>query len=176
MDSANGNVQFDIFLWATKRLGKRLLMRGDPKLADGVPWSEVVDSTNNRRRTPKPAGVREWRVHPWHWRNELWARITQKPDKPAWWRPGDAPDYYLNSLTSEEQVIEKRRVSGGSFRDVVVWKPRLIQSTAGRDTFRTDNHWWDSEADILAVCSILGWDRTAPLTPRKYGVIGTIGD
>ncbi len=166
MDSANGNALFYIYLWASKKTSKRILLRGDGHLADGIPWQEVVDNPKTRRRTPKPSGVREYRIHPHYWRNKLWDRMRAVgEDKEAlirWWLPSDAPKKYLNSMTSEEQVTENRRVTGAGHRQVLVWRPRVISSTADKDTYRDDNHWWDAEASIAAAANILGWDRPVP--------------
>ncbi len=166
-DSGNGNYLFFAYLWAAKKSSRRILLRGDGHMPDGLPWQEVVDKPMTRRRTPKPAGVREYRMHPHFWRNKLWDRMRGVGEDPTklirWWLPSDAPQWYLNSMTSEEQVTETRRVAGGGFREVLVWRPRVISSTADRDTYRDDNHWWDAEASIAAAANILGWDRPLPV-------------
>lgn len=173
-DSANGNYRFDGYLWASKKPGQRILLRGDPRLALGVPWQEVVDDFKSRRKTPKPSGVREYRVAPHHWRDILWDQIRGvekiSPTKDGeeertivlatmkWYLPADVSDRYKASLTSEEQVIEKRRIEG-IWRDMVVWRPRAITTTADKQTFRDDNHQWDAEAQLAAGINILGWDK-----------------
>lgn len=171
-DSANGNARFDAYLWAAKKSSVRLLLRGDAGLAPGIPWLEVVDNPKTRRRTPKPSGVKEYRIAAHYWRDELWDQMRgiERPvttesdaapevaDRPRWYLPADVSDRYKNSLTSEEQVVEKRMIER-VWRDAVVWRPRVITTTADKQTYRDDNHWWDSEADILAMANILGWDK-----------------
>lgn len=156
-DSANGNFLFDAYLWAAGDTSRRRLLRGDPRLPDGVPWLEVVDDPKKRRKTPKPSGVREWRISPHYWRDQFWDRL-RGTSAPRVWMPSDAPDYYKASLTSEERVMETRRIAGG-FRQVCVWRPRVITSTADRTTYRDDNHWWDCEASLAALINILGHDK-----------------
>ncbi len=156
-DSGNGNYLFDAYLWASRKPSLRILLRGDPRLADGVPYQEVVDNPTTRRRTPKPSGVREYRIAPHWWRDQLWNQVRgMEPVK--WYLPSDASARYKASLTSEEQVVERRRVAGG-WKDVVVWRPRVVTSTADRHTVREDNHWWDAETSVLAATKILGWDE-----------------
>jgi hypothetical protein len=175
-DSANGNYRFDAYRWAAGDPAKRILVRGDGTLAIGIPWKEVVESFKERRKTPKPAGVREYRIAPHYWRDILWDQIrgVQRPPPAAdgedadevlpaaptmrWWLPSDVSNRYKASLTSEEQVIEKRRIDGMT-REMVVWRPRVITTTADKQTYRDDNHWWDAEACITAVINIKGWDR-----------------
>jgi len=171
MDCGNGNYLFEAYLWASKRPADRVLVRGDPRAKDGIPWAEVVDKPGTKRRTPKPPNVREWKVHPHYWRTELWDAIRALPSssvdrpRPRWWLADGTPDFYLNSLTSEEQVVERRRVPGG-WAQQVVWRPRVINSTGDSISERTDNHWWDNEANALALAHILGWckDRPKPST------------
>jgi hypothetical protein len=164
MDSANGNARFDIYLWAAANPVRRLLVRGDARLAPGIPWQEVVDDPRTRRRTPKPPGVREYRISAHHWRTILWDRITRKR-APAWWLPNDVPEFYLRSLTSEEQIVERRRITGHGWVDVVVWRPRLVPGTSDRQSERTDNHWWDCEANLCALTSILRLDVLPTAAP-----------
>lgn len=174
-DSANGKVSFEQYLWAAGAPARRILLRGDPSLDDGIPWKEVVDAPGTRRRTPKPAGVREWRVHPHHWRTILWERITRRR-QPGWWMPEDAPPFYQRSLTSEEQVIEPRQRPGRGRVEVVVWKPRVISSTNDSVNERKDNHWWDAEAGICAAASILRLDQVAVRTrPAALGTGAAAG-
>lgn len=157
MDSANGNARWDIYLWAARNPARHLLVRGDARLADGIPWREVIDAPGERRRSPKPAGVREWRIAAHHWRTHVWERLSRTAG-PGWWLPSDCPEFHLRSLTSEEQVLERRRIPDRGWADVVVWRPRVIQQ-GDRQTERRDNHWWDCEANIAALASILRLDQ-----------------
>lgn len=164
-DSANGNAKFQMWMWAAANRAKRMLVRGDPKLAEGLPWELVPEQSLTRKaKNPKPAGVREYRIAPHLWRDRLWARMTRAPGSPGWWIPSDVPDWYLASLTSENQIMARVRTAGG-FKQVPVWAPRILTSSGNVVTFRTDNHWWDSEADSLAVADIMGWLKPPPPPP-----------
>lgn len=165
MDCANGNALFDVYSWASLRPQHRLVVRGDARLPDGVPWKEAVDSPGARRRILKPSGVREYRIAAHYWRTQIWDR-RRRIIKPGWWLPSNAEHYYLQSLTSEEQVVERRRITGKGWEDVVVWRPRLLPGESGGE--RRDNHWWDCEADLAAIASILRLDQvpSAPTQPR----------
>ena len=171
MDCGNGNFLYDAYLWAALEPLRRILVRGDPRAQDGVPWVEVIDRPGTRRKISKPANVREWKVHPHFWRHELWDRIRVKPAaggviRPRWWQPDDAPTFYRNSLTSEEVVEEKRRIPGG-YVTAFVWRPRVIASAADHVSVRKDNHWWDNEANALALSHIFGW-HIAPPKPQTH--------
>ena len=161
-DSANGNLKFEHYLWAAADPQTRLLTYGDPRLADGIPWSEVIDKPDSRRRTSKPAGVREYRVAPHHWRTATWDRLRRLRDGlPPIRIPGDFPDFALRSFTSEEQIIERRRVAGG-WRDCLIWRPRLIQETNDTTSQRTDTHWWDGLVNLVVADDLLR-KRIAPI-------------
>jgi hypothetical protein len=175
-DSGNGNSKWDMYVWASKAPQKRILIFGNPRLKDGIPWQEVTDSPGNRRRTPKPAQVREWGMAPHFWRTRLWQRIQGDPDLPRWWLPADPPPEYLKSMTSEEQILERRRVAGLGWVDQLIWRPRLLADVGDMQTFRTDTHWWDCEAHHCALSSILQLDQPIkPAAPVRYGVVGRFG-
>lgn len=172
-DSGNGNYLFDAYRWAAAKTNLRMLLRGDPRLADGVPHVEVVDDPAKRRKTPKPTGVKEYRIHPHIWRNELWDSIRGITSPTAitsgmrWYLPNNASDRYKASLTSEEQTTVRRRMVNaiGGYREVTIWQPRVTKATSSRVTYRTDNHWWDAEASIQAAISILKWNVKPVVVP-----------
>jgi phage terminase large subunit GpA-like protein len=167
IDIANGHFQFDGYLWAAIDPHRRCVFRGQGRLPSGTPWREEVEMPR-RRRTPRPAGVREFSIAPHFWRDRLWDRMRRRHGEPRWHLPADAPAFYLKSLTAEEQVVERRRIPGEGFRDVVVWQPRLVADTSDRQTFRTDNHWWDLEAaacalaDAYGLCAPIAAETQAP--------------
>lgn len=171
MDSANGNVKWHVYMWASNRSDRRILLLGDTKLPDGTPWAEVVDRADHRRKTAKPANVREYRIAAHHWRDILWDRIRGRSGAP-WHLPRDVEDFYLRSLTSEEQVLQKRRVAGGGFRELLVWTPRVLRTTGDHQTFRNDNHWWDQEASHLALCDIMRWNDPEARSLSDLPVVG----
>jgi hypothetical protein len=156
MDSANGNAKADIYLWAADDPRRRLLIYGDSRLPPGILWEEIIDTGSKRRRTQKPANVLEYRIHPHRWRDELWESIQAKPQSRLdWYLPNDPDPQYLRSLTSEEQATELRKTRNG-IAEEVVWRPRKTQESDDKVTYRTDNHWWDAEASLIALCDILG--------------------
>ena len=171
-DSGNGNLKWHHYAWAAGDPTRRVLAYGQPRLPPGIPWREEVDQPHVRRRTPKPAGVREWSVAPHHWRTETWRRLIGKRPDRRLWLPADAPSFFLESLTSEEQVEETRRVSGGHAQ-LIVWRPRVINTTSEKTTFREDTHWWDGLNGCVEFDDILRHlEQPADVS---YGVVGTIG-
>lgn len=171
MDIANGHFTFDGYLWASQATNRRICFRGDSRLADGIPWQEVIDEPR-RRKTPRPAGVREFKIAPHHWRTRLWDRMRRRPGEPRWILPSNPDPVYLRSLTSEEQIVERLRVAGIGWQDVIVWRPRLVQSTNDESSFRKDNHWFVIEVAITAAINFLGFERK--LVPVARPGRGTI--
>lgn len=187
MDRANGNAHIQVMLWCAQETGRRMLLRGEGRLAEGLPWMLIEHKPNERRRTPIPPGVKHYNMAPHLWRDRLWDLVINK-QKPTpqeklaeiirdhgidvapflprtWWLPGNCPDWYANSLTSEEPTLQRRRVPGGGYRDVYVWAKRLVKGSNGVVTERTDNHWWDCEAMALCAADILGWLKAPPPAP-----------
>lgn len=162
MDIANGHFTFDGYLWASLATHRRICFRGDSRMPGGTPWMEVVDEPK-RRKTPRPAGVREFKIAPHHWRTRLWDRMRRRAGEPRWALPSNPEAFYLRSLTSEEQVVERIRVAGSGWQDAIVWRPRLVQSTNAESSFRTDNHWFVIEVAIAAAINFLNLDKK--LTP-----------
>jgi phage terminase large subunit GpA-like protein len=179
MDRANGNAHIQVMLWCAQETSRRILLRGESKLAEGLPWKQIEHKPNERRRTPIPAGVKHYNMAPHLWRDRLWDLVINK-QKPApstdgdsaaaglaftrrtWWLPGNCPDWYANSLTSEEPKLV--RVRG---RDAYVWAKRLVKALNGTVTERQDNHWWDCEAMALCAADIFGWSKPPPPAPPK---------
>jgi hypothetical protein len=160
IDGANPNFRQDAYLWAADDPHRRLVVRGDSRLQPGETWAEVTASRTHHRRISRPDTVREWRIHPHYWRSELHERIMGRSPI-GWHLPDDAPDYYRRSLTSEEPTLKTRRIVGGGHEEVIVWEPRITTKTNERINRRTDNHWWDGEANLLALANILGIDAAA---------------
>jgi len=164
MDSANGNAQADIYLWAAGNSGRRMLLRGDARTPDL--WQRLDDgpTPTRRKRTPRPAGVSEYRVHPHRWRDRLWEAVQASAHRDVdWFLPTNPSQRYLRSLTSEEQATELRRLPGVGIVEEIVWRPRQMHGAHGDITHRQDNHLWDCEAMMLAACDILG--ITDPIEP-----------
>ena len=158
------------YLWASGD-SRRVCFRGDARMAEGTPWVEVIEQPK-RRRTPRPAGVREFKIAPHYWRTKVWDRLRRRPSEPRWFLPSDPTPEYLKSLTSEEQVVERQRVPGKGWQDVIVWRPRVVQSTSAEQSFRRDNHWWIAEVACAALAHAMGMelpvDTPEPETPESY--------
>ena len=164
MDIANPNYRERGYRWAADDPRRRLVVRGDVRLAPGETW-RVVDGGDARKtaKTNRPSDVHEWRIHPHHWRSELEARITGSAGIP-WHLPSreTLPDFYLRSLNAEDQTVETRRVVGGAYEEVVVWRQRVTSQTDDSTTVRKDEHWADGEKMQLAIVDILGLAKDAP--------------
>jgi len=175
IDIANGHFTFDGYLWAAGDTARRICYRGDARMAEGVPWTEVLEQPK-RRRTPRPAGVREFKIAPHYWRTKVWDRLRRRAGEPRWFMPSDALDTYLRSLTSEEQVVERQRVAGKGWQDLIVWRPRTIQSTTAEQSFRKDNHWWIAEVACAALAHALGMELPpdAPTAPTAEDYVANL--
>ena len=177
-DSANGNAQADLYLWAAGATSRRMLIRGDQRTPDM--WEQMSDNGRRKRRNPQPAGVLEYRMHPHRWRDRLWDAIQANEQRDIdWYLPTDPPEKYLASLTSEEQTTELRNVPGIGKVEQVVWVPRREVNDFGDIAYRTDNHWWDCEAMIMAVIDICDLNKPAlpdPVAPADDGGGDWVGD
>lgn len=162
MDSANPNARQDVYLWASERPDLRVCLRGDDRMRVGETWREVPPPRPGERKTSRPADVREWLIHPHFWRSQLHACVLHEAPAPAWFMPSDTPARYQRSLTSEVRAVELRRVTGGGYEEVIVWKPREIRRGDGRVSVRKDQHWADCEKMFLALCEIRGWRSERP--------------
>jgi hypothetical protein len=174
-DSGNGNLKPQHYLWAAAQPTRRILFYGQPKLAPGIMWREVIDGEKSRKRISKPSGVREWEVAPHLWRTEVWNRLTGKVPGKRILLPANVPKFFAESLTSEEPVEEMRRIPGVGFRPMIVWKARVISSTADKETYREDQHWWDGVVGCCQADDILR-RLESPTADVQYGVVATVGD
>jgi hypothetical protein len=171
-DSGNGNLKWKHYMWAAAQPSRRVLAYGQPRLPPGIPWREEVDGAAMRKRQPKPSTVREWAVAPHHWRTETWDRLTGKTPARRIFLPSDAKPFFLESLTSEERIEATIRVKGG-FANVMIWKPRVINTTAEKSTMREDTHWWDGLVGCVEFDDVLRHLQTP--ADVQYGVIGQTG-
>lgn len=156
-DVANPNYRPAGYLWASENPRQRLCLRGDSRLLPGETWREVPPPDPSRpTRTSRPANVHEWRIHPHYWRTELEERLHGRGPAP-WHLPArdTLPDFYLKSLNAEEQALETRRVVGGGYEEMVVWRPRVTSQTDNSISTRKDEHWADCEKMQLAIVDIL---------------------
>jgi phage terminase large subunit GpA-like protein len=169
MDSANGPMQKFIRQWCAKQPQRRLSIAGSGTMAPDNPWSEIKSSPQNRA---KLAGLkRVWFFNAHSHRDYLSAAMQAAPQ--AWFIPPDAPEFYTESLTSEERVQEM--VSTRGRRQLrMIWRPREWEDEKGTMHVRTDNHWFDCEVQQMAVVNIRGWFDTTQ-HQRRSGIIGRVG-
>lgn len=158
MDSANPNFRHEAYLWANEDRGRRVLLRGDGRLPIEDGWLEVKEHKDQTRRSAKPPGVREYRIHPHLWRSRLQECMLGKAGAKPWHMPSDMPDWYLKSLNAEEPSIETRRVAGQGFQEVLIWQGRVTSKTDDTVTRRKDLHWASCEKMALAIADIQGWN------------------
>ena len=165
IDSANPNYRQQAYLWAAEDTARRICLRGDVRLAPGETWKQVPPADPRKPgKTSRPAGVREYRIHPHFWRGELHEAMLGRGPQP-WHLPADPPKSYLRSLNAEERQVQTRRVTGGGYEEVVVWAPRITTATDERVNIRTDEHWADCEKMQLATADIVGLLAANPHDP-----------
>ncbi len=95
------------------------------------------------------------------------AHYTQHPSVMPWHIPPDSPEFYRDSLTSEERIYQETTIKGRPVRRSI-WRPKQWTDDRGNVHERKDNHWWDAESQGLAATIILGWwkpKRTGPIQP-----------
>lgn len=158
MDSANGNMRVAVQNWATKEPHRRILLRGYQVM--DVPWRKRASDSKGKRLL---RGVTQYYFDSTAFKNALNDRLHGTGNAPAWYLPHDAPDYMLRSLTSEEQIPEKKRLPNQGWKEILVWQPRMMYDERGSVVARTDNHWWDCETMALVVAEIKEWGRLIEL-------------
>lgn len=161
VDSANGNMRQHLYDWANLDPARRLLVRGDRYLKPDEKWLPVHATSTGKKKTSRPAAVREWRIHPHLWRTRAFDRFTRRPWEPTWHMPEDAPTWYTRSLTSEYADTVDRRTKDG-WDQVVVWQPRMTPNPEGEPIPRRDTHWFACEAYAAAIIDILGFGDKPP--------------
>ncbi len=157
MDCANGNLRVATQEWATREPDRRILLRG----------YQIMDVPHRRRQADSRgkrllAGVVQYYFHSTGFKTDLGDIISRDKGPKLWHLPSDAPDYYLKSLTSEEKILEQKRLPNEGWREIYIWQPRAMYDETGRVTLRTDNHWWDCETMALVVADIYQWTNLPP--------------
>ncbi len=171
MDSANGNMRVAVQNWCAKEPSRRLILRGS-QIMD-VPWRKRSSDSRGKRLLK---GVNQYYFDSTAFKTALNDRLHGTGAAPAWYLPQDAPDYMLRSLTSEEQVPEKKRIPNQGWREILLWQPRAMYDERGGVALRKDNHWWDCETMALVVCEIKEWSRLIDITPNDPKPAGRILD
>lgn len=154
IDSANGGLVRRIREWCAREPRRRMSIGGSGSFAPDVAFS-VTES--NQRNAQRLCGLpAAWYYNADLFRDTLFDRIRGVPGAPAWHIPSDAPEWYRNSLTSEERVMRDLLVRGRRERRAK-WQKRAWTDTKGVQHTREDNHWWDCETQSIAACTVLGW-------------------
>ena len=179
IDCANPNFRQHAYDWAGERIDRRLCLRGDSRLSPSETWREVpLPDPRKRQKTSRPAGVREWRIHPHYWRERLdgCLKMGLHGEMP-WTLPDRAslPGEYLKSMTAEERILTSVRVPGG-FETQHVWAKRVSPNADGSTSTRKDEHWADCEKMQLAVADILGLTIAPTPDPVAAAPVAARGD
>ncbi len=162
MDSANGNMRVKIQEWCSKEPSRRLILRGSQVM--DVPWRKRASDSRGKRMLK---GVNQYYFDSTAFKTALNDRLHGTAAAPPWYLPQDAPDYMLRSLTSEEQVPERKRLPNQGWREILVWQPRAMYDERGGVALRQDNHWWDCETMALVVAE----NSFAPTTKNPVPVL-----
>jgi len=152
VDCANGNMTRLIRQWCARDPSRRVSLTGSGTMDPSRPWGFQKLSPRNAQILAGLPIVYTWNSQVY--RDELLLLLRGHPDRPRWHIPTDAPQWYRDSLQSEERV-PRRTISRGRSVDVVVWQPRSVTTPTGSVHVRSDNHWWDCEAMLVALVSIL---------------------
>jgi phage terminase large subunit GpA-like protein len=160
MDSSNGNVRVAVQEWAAKEPARRILLRG----------YQIMDQPFRRRTSESRgkkviAGVVQYYFFSTAYKNQLNDLIRAHEDECRWHLPADVPQFFTDSLTSEEQVLQRVRVPNLGWQEMLVWQPRAMYTQQGNMTVRADNHWWDAETMALVTADINGWGAMPESTP-----------
>ena len=188
LDGANGTMRVRSQTWSAGDARHRLVLRGVQFL--NAPWIERRTTQSREKRNKRIiTGARVFSFDSTGWKNELDLRIrtgsagaeafrtaiaapdpedgSPRPPRPAtpWHLPAEAPDFFLQSLTSEERVQRMVRIPGEGMRPAMVWQKRAIYDHTGALSFREDNHWWDAETMALVGADIAKWNQLQPIVP-----------
>ncbi len=174
MDGANGMMRVPIQTWAAKDPSHRIVLQG--RFWPDFLWRERIAGSKKETLNKRIiSGARVYSYHSNAYRTEVDSRMRWQEGSRKWNLPDDSPDFYLASLTAEEQVLDEIRLPGVGRTKQLVWKPRITHDQQGKIVVRTDNHWWDCEVMAAVVADILGWNETRPKGPKpKYGFIGMV--
>jgi hypothetical protein len=152
IDCANGNMTRLIRQWCARDASRRVSLTGSGTMDPTRPWGFQKLSPKNAQILAGLPIVYTWNTQ--LYRDELLLLLRGHPDRPRWRIPVDAPQWYRDSLQSEERVPRKI-ISRGRSTETVIWQPRTVTTPTGSVHARSDNHWWDCEAMQVALVSIL---------------------
>lgn len=154
IDSANGPMLPVIAKWCMREKGRRLAISGSGTFSPDHPYSERRPTHKTLQRFHGLPVMYSYNSH--MFRDFVFDRMRGAEGEPAWLLPPDVPDWYVESLQSEERVPDVSHLYG-RIVNRYVWKPREWVDPQGRLHVRNDNHWWDCEVGWLALLTILGW-------------------
>jgi hypothetical protein len=154
VDTANGNMIRPIRQWCALDPRRRISIGGSGTMLPETPWSETRITAKNAATLCGLPVV--WYYNSHLFRDELYECLRAAPGRAPLLIPGNAPEFYLNSLHAEERINADAMLRGRLVRRNV-WRKRQWTDQQGRIHERQDNHWWDVEVQGLAVVTILGW-------------------
>jgi phage terminase large subunit GpA-like protein len=164
MDGNNGMLTVATQSWCAADPAARMLLHGR-KLPDYLVKERVAGGKSEKRNQRMVTGTRAYNFHTNALKTELIGRIQGNPGAKPWHLPDDVENWYMSSLTSEEQVMKTIKVPGQGYKEALVWEKRTQYDQQGTITIRQDNHWWDCETMALALEVILEWDTLVVETP-----------
>ncbi len=166
IDGSNGNMRVPLQEWAAAAPSRRFLLTG--RFWPDYLWQLRQAGTSKEKRNKRIiTGARVYNFHANAYKTELDGRRRGIAGAKAWHLPDDTPEFYLASMTAEEQKPQKIRIPGAyGKQSVLIWEPRTVYDQQGNIVVRTDNHWWDCSVMALVVAAVMEWEnppkRTAP--------------
>lgn len=176
MDGNNGTMRVPVQAWSAAKPQRRIVLNG--RFWPDFLWRQRAEGTKREDRNKRIVkNARVFNFHSNAYKTELDARMRWAKGSKKWNLPDDAPDFYLKSLTAEEQTLQPVKLPEcASKKMVLVWNPRQVRNQQGQITVRTDNHWFDTATMALVVGDIMGWDNLGSkpkAPPKKYGLVGS---
>lgn len=175
MDGSNGTMRVALQEWAAANPRRRMLLTG--RFWPDYLWQQRIAGSSKEKRNRKIiTGARVYNFHANAYRTELDGRRRGIKGAKKWNLPDDVPDFYLASMTAEEQKTALVRLPGFHRKQsVLIWEPRVVYDERGNITVRTDNHWWDTAVMSLVVGDIMGWGRPQPKGSRTVSAADWFG-
>lgn len=161
VDGNNGTVRVPLQQWAAEQPKTRMLLTG--RQWPDFNWRQRDAGGEKEKRNRRiVTGARVFSFHANSYKTDFDGMMRGLPGSRRWNLPDDAPQFFIDSLTAEEQVKADVRIPGQGKKSVMVWTPRVVHDETGATTVRTDNHWWDTQAMALVVADIMGWSTIKP--------------
>lgn len=164
LDGNNGTMRVPLQQWAAAKPKARMLLCG--RFWPDFNWRQRDPGGAKEKRNKKIiTGARVFSFHANAYKTELDGMMRGREGAKRWNLPDDTPQFFLDSLTAEEQVEREIRIPGFATKQrVMVWEPRRVHDETGAITVRTDNHWWDTQTMAPVVADIMGWNTVTEPT------------